>query len=339
MHPQGPASLSTLYRSLVKWCHELPSDPISNNESRRVFFGKNAFLLLLFGLLNVILELVLKLHIIILIKLATGGMQMARKRDKEGARQRILSTCVRLFIEQGYSKTPPTQIMKEANVTVGSFYNIFSSKSEVLTALCEFMFRNQFSIAREILAHETREIQGLREPQESQELQESQEPQETWGLQEVQSQQRSQGPLLYAIETSIQLALAEMHENLREIYVEVYTQPELLELVQRKTTKELQAIFASYLPDQTESDFYELEIGTSGIMRAYMACQCDMYFPLERKLERFLRMTLHVYAVPEAEIDKIIERVQQLDIRMVAEKVMEQLFSMLEMTFDFKLSR
>lgn len=57
------------------------------------------------------------------------GFQTARKHDKEGARQRILSTCVRLFLEQGFSKTPPRQIIEEADVSVGTFYHIFESKA------------------------------------------------------------------------------------------------------------------------------------------------------------------------------------------------------------------
>ena len=81
--------------------------------------------------------------------------------------------------------------------------------------------------------------------------------------------------MLYAVETSIQLTLVELNENLREIYVEVYTQPELLNLIHQHTTQELQKIFSSYLPQATGSDFYEMDIGTAGIMRAYMAHPCE----------------------------------------------------------------
>ena len=39
------------------------------------------------------------------------------------------------------------------------------------------------------------------------------------------------------------------------------------------------------------SDFYESDIGSAAIMRGYMARPCDVYFTLERKLERFLQLT------------------------------------------------
>ena len=36
--------------------------------------------------------------------------------------------------------------------------------------------------------------------------------------------------------------------------------------------------------DYSESDFYEMEIGTAGLMRNYMARKCDIHFPLERTI-------------------------------------------------------
>lgn len=221
---------------------------------------------------------------------------------KEENRQRILSACVRLFIEQGFSKTPPKQILTEANVTSGTFYNLFRTKSGVLTELTEFMFKNQFGIAQNIIGEDAKPI------------------------------------LLYAVETCIQITLAELNENLREIYVEAYTQEETLKIIHRKTAQEIEKIFFRYMPQCTESDFYEMEIGTAGIMRAYMAKPCDMYFTLEHKLSRFLKMTLSVFDVPEDEIEEAIDCINWLDIRAVANNVMQKLFAALQMKYDFTLT-
>lgn len=46
--------------------------------------------------------------------------------------------------------------------------------------------------------------------------------------------------LLYAVETCLQLTLAELNENLRKIYVEAYTVPENIELIHKKTAVQLQ---------------------------------------------------------------------------------------------------
>ena len=64
---------------------------------------------------------------------------MANRNEKEASRKRILSTCVRLFLEQGFKHTPPKQILTEANVSAGTFYNLYRTKAGVLTELTEFM--------------------------------------------------------------------------------------------------------------------------------------------------------------------------------------------------------
>ena len=142
----------------------------------------------------------------------------------------------------------------------------------------------------------------------------------------------------YAAETAIQLTLTELNEKLREIYVEAYTIPETAEYIYLHTTSELKAIFGANFPGYSESDFYEMEIGTAGLMRSYMARRCDIHFPLERKLKCFLTESMRVYRVPEEEQARVLAYIASMDIRAVAAGVMQKLFSMLEMKFDFRLS-
>lgn len=188
---------------------------------------------------------------------------MGSRYEKEESRKKILSACVRLFWVQGFRKTPPKQILQEAGVSAGTFYNLYKSKAGVLM---------------------------------------------------------------------------ELNENLREIYIEVYTQPDILERIRQKTTAELQRIFGPYLPECSASDFYEMDIGTAAIMRGYMERPCDLYFTLERKIECFLRMTLTVYHVPEAQISEILQTIAALDIRTIADSVMQRLFTALQMKYEFTLT-
>ena len=127
--------------------------------------------------------------------------------------------------------------------------------------------------------------------------------------------------------------------NLREIYIEAYSLPETSEYIYLHTTAELKQIFSANFPDYSDSDFYEMEIGTAGLMRSYMARKCDIHFPLERKLSRFLTASMRVYRVPEAEQAKVLAFIQSLDIKAIATEVMYKLFAMLEMKYDFKLSK
>lgn len=168
--------------------------------------------------------------------------------------------------------------------------------------LVEFMFSNQFSVAEKFTGKNIKPI------------------------------------FIYAVETSIQLTLTELNENLREIYVEAYTFPQSAEYIYQKTSTELYRIFGQYLPGYTESDFYELEIGTAGIMHSYMAKPCDKYFTLEKKLQRFLSMSLSAFSVPPEEQKAVLDYMSGIDIRKTANLVMQALFKELAMKFNFELN-
>ena len=218
------------------------------------------------------------------------------------AKKRILTVCVRLFLEKGYKRSTLAEIIKKADVSYSTFQNIFRAKDGVLTELVEFMFSNQFAMARD----ET----GAKLP-----------------------------PVyVYAVETAIQITLTELNENLREIYIEAYTEKEASEYILRETAKELHGIFGSYLPDATERDFYNMEIGSASIMRGYMAHPCDEELTLEKKLRLFLTMSLRAYNVPKEEVEQVIRFVEGLDIRGIAEQVMQKLFKALAMRYEFSLT-
>lgn len=219
--------------------------------------------------------------------------------SSEEAKRRILSTCVRLFIQKGYHNTTVAEILKDAKVSNSTFQNIFRAKDGVLLALAEFMFDSQFAAARRV------------------------------------NQPERCPAYLYAVETAIQLAVTERNENIRDVYVEAYTNPETAAYLVERTSEKVREIFAPYNPELTPSDFFELDIGTSGLMRSYMTCPCNVYFTLERKITRFLRMSLMLYHVPEAEIEDCITRVLELDIRSISDRIMNKLFEALSMHFAF----
>ena len=140
---------------------------------------------------------------------------MALRSDGIRTKKRILKACVKLFLENGYRKTTMNLILSEASVSSSSFQNLFCCKEGVLLELESFMFKNQFKAARKAAGE---------------------------GLPPV---------YVYAVETALQLTLTELNENLREIYMEVYTRPRLLDYVHRSTTKELYQIFGPYQPALT----------------------------------------------------------------------------------------
>ncbi len=231
-----------------------------------------------------------------------GVIAIAHTSASLPAKKRILTVCVKLFLEKGYKKTTLAEIVEKANVSYSSFQNIFRAKDGVLTELAESMFANQFAMARDAAGAALPPV------------------------------------CVYAVETAIQLTLTERNENLREIYIEAYTQKEASEYIRRETAKELHQIFGPYQPELTARDFYDMEIGSAGIMRGYMARPCDGALTLEKKLRLFLTMTLRAYDVPKEEMEQAIRFVEGLDIRAIAERVMQELFQALAMRYEFSLA-
>ena len=176
---------------------------------------------------------------------------MDLRRDSSETKRKILTVCVRLFLEQGYKNTSVSQIVDEAGVARGSYLNLFPTKDKILLDLTETMFGGQFGMARSIADAKLPPVYA------------------------------------YALETAIQLTLTELNENLREIYIEAYSLPETSEYIYLHTTAELKQIFSANFPDYSDSDFYEMEIGTAGLMRNYMARKCDIHFPVGTQAQPF----------------------------------------------------
>ncbi len=157
----------------------------------------------------------------------------------------------------GVQKTTMAEIIEKSGVSSSSFQNIFRAKDGVLTELVQFMFENQFSMARSAASTKLPPV------------------------------------YVYAVETAIQMTLTELNENLREIYIEAYTQKEACEYIQRETAKELYQIFGSYQPELAARDF--LRAGDRICRhhaRLRMAHPCDAELTLEKKLRLFFTMSL-----------------------------------------------
>lgn len=223
---------------------------------------------------------------------------MAIRKSSLPTKNHILSVSAKLLLKQGYRDTTMKQIASLAGVSVSSMQNFFRNKEGLLSELVKLMFSGQFSAAKK-------------------------------------SAEASLPPIYtYAAETAIQIVLTEQNENLRELYTEAYTMPETLEYVHQNTAKELKAIFGDRFPGYEESDFYEMDIGTAALMRGYMAKPCDVHFPLHRKIERFLTASLRIYRVSEEEIERTLAFIRSLDIKMIADGVVRQLFEGLENYFE-----
>ena len=198
---------------------------------------------------------------------------------------KMLQAAVGLFLKNGFQQTPISEISKQAGLTTTAFFRSFADKEAILYALVPYVFAYQF--------HQSERYLGA-----------------------------DHDPLmLYAVETVTQLYVTESIEALRDLYVSAYSLPTTSEYIHEKTTAKLEMIFQTYLPDTDSGTFYDLELASSGVMRSYMMRKCDFFFPMEKKIADFLTACLRIYKVPEKTIEQIIHAVQNMDLRPLADKV------------------
>ena len=211
--------------------------------------------------------------------------------------QKVLRAAVALFLEKGYTRTTTGEIAKAAGIGQSSFFHVFPSKEALLLELVQRMFGGQFNLAEQ--------HSGTEDP-----------------------------VFLYAVETSLQLHIAELTEPLRELYVMAYSLPTTSDYLYRSTAKRLQAIFGPYLPDAQPKDFYEMEIASGSIMRGFMSVPCDLYFTTEAKIARFLDCSLKLYDIPREKRKTITEAVLRMNLHTMATGIIQKTVQQAEKGFE-----
>lgn len=209
-------------------------------------------------------------------------------------RDKVLYAAATLFFEQGYAKTTVLKIAGRAQVNRGSVIFAIKSKENLLYTLVSFVLESLFTSGQFAAA-------GTDDPVFS-----------------------------YAVETALQLYMAESREQVRELAITAYALPTTSDLIYRRTAARLAELFGVYNPDWEEKDFFEREIASGSIMRGYMARPCDLYFTMERKMRVFLETTLTIYNVPKEKIDEAAAFLSGFDLPTLAERAIESMLDVLK---------
>ncbi len=219
------------------------------------------------------------------------------KTNHDELKKRILNVAAKKFLKDGYTNTTIKNITSECKISTGSFNNIFQTKEDLLCELVSFVLGSQFSATRALIEGKTEDKL-----------------------------------FFYAAETTLQLNIVEMNENLRDVYSAAYSLPKPSAMIQQTVTGKWENIFKEYLPELETKDFYKLEIATGGIMRGFMTIPCNMWFTMGQKVESFLECSFKMYDVPKEKIREAIAFVKQFDFASLAKKTIEGIVSFLETT-------
>ena len=88
--------------------------------------------------------------------------------------------------------------------------------------------------------------------------------------------------------------------------------------------------FRHSFPEQELKDFYETEIASMGIMRAYMTVPCGIYFTIEVKAKRLVTMLLRIYKAEDEKITEAISFIEKIDFATVAKEAVQSVFDELQ---------
>ena len=212
-------------------------------------------------------------------------------REKGKTRTLILQTATKLFLENGYEETRIRDISNASGVGYNEIFRMYGDKDNLLSQLIDLVIEHQFEFSRDYLKDTANDKL-----------------------------------LYYAFETVLQMYIAEYNESLREMYAVSYSLPRTSHRIYRNIASRLEDVFKNYLPNYEMKDFYELEIATAGIVRGFIINPCDMYFTMDRKINRFLKTTLKIYEVPKEKIDEVIEFIKGFDFETLSQNVINTLF-------------
>lgn len=220
-----------------------------------------------------------------------GDEVLANIRSEEETRaihHNVLMASTALFMEKGFEKTTIADIAKMSGVPKSKILYEMKSKEDILSHL-----------VTKLLAGVTRASDA------------------------VSTALTDDRIFIFMANEVLQIYMAEMNEDMRNLYLAGYSMPKTSEAVLRRRADILYENFGDVFPDFALKDFYELEIATIGIMRAYMSVPCDMYFSLETKTDRLLTTMLKIYDVDVVKIEETKAFVRQIDFEALARDVVD----------------
>lgn len=207
----------------------------------------------------------------------------------------VLTAATALFIDKGFERTTVMDISRLSGVPKSKILYEMKSKEEILGMLV------------------TKFLDGVTEASDS-----------------VAAKLTDDKLLIVMANEVLQIYMAEMSEDMRNLYLAGYSMPKTSEAVLKRRSEILYKHFGNVFLSFALKDFYELEIASMGIMRAYMSLPCDMYFTLEAKRERLVTTMLKIYDISNEKIKQVLEFIEKIDFEAVAKKAVESVFDELE---------
>ena len=219
---------------------------------------------------------------------------MANIRSEEESRilySKILMAATVMFVQKGYEKTTLMDISKLSGVPKAKILYEMNSKEGILGLLV------------------AKFLDGVAEASDA-----------------VSKKLTDDKLLIFMANEVLQIYMAEMSDDMRNLYLAAYSMPKTSDAVLRRRSQMLYEQFGYLFPQFALKEYYELEIATMGIMRAYMSVPCDMYFTMEAKVDRLISTILKIYDVDSKIVEETKEFMKKIDFEAVAKNTVADVF-------------
>lgn len=215
--------------------------------------------------------------------------------ETEAIRKRILLSAARLFIEKGYEQTSVKEISEAAGVPANTVFYEMKSKEDILCGLVAYFLDGINSAAFSCVNSFTKDKL-----------------------------------FYYVADVCLQLYMAELSEDMRNLYLAAYSLPKTGEAVLKKRTEMVKNLLTDSLPQLETKDYYEIEVASMGIMRGYITVASDMYFTLQTKVKRCIEALLLIYRFSDERIAEALEFIGSFDFEKIAKEAVDKVFRELE---------
>lgn len=206
-------------------------------------------------------------------------------KKRPNTRLQIIQLAAKLFIEDGYSKTPLLKIAKTLDLSPGNITFYFPTKENLLA----------------VLTDELCDFQAL--------------------MMEQEVNEGKTSLLAYCLELTSMAAVCEESEVARDFYTSIYTSEVTLGIVRKNDTEKTKAVFKSFCPDWTDEKWKATENIVSGIEYATIVTREDDT-PLSIQIENGLNSILMLYGVPEDLRKTKIQKVLAMDYRALSRHIL-----------------
>lgn len=211
---------------------------------------------------------------------------MARKRVNT-TKYEIIQTATSLFLEQGYSKTPPKLICDTLELSTGNLTYYFPTKEHLLAVLTEMLCGYQGKLMQEMV------------------------------------QEGATSLLAVCLELATMTAACEEDPIARDLFLSCYCSPMSLAIIRKSDTQRSKTVYGEFCPGWTEEQFVEAGILVSGIEYATLTAAGDPV-PLQLRITGALDNIMRIYNVPEDIRRDKIGKVLSLDYRSLSREILNK---------------